>query len=163
MLTTPTYFNRSMRILLTILFAAELIAGIYTMINLNKHYNGVMDVGFLVTLPLLGIVTCLTFRRATPIRVKLFYVYQLLVFLLVPLMAWGFYPKYSYEEARSAVMAQLNDSTSYEWDTTRSGILLEDSGNWLINKAYLFRLVENGETIEYVVSPVSGRAIKLEP
>lgn len=140
-------------------FAAELALGAAALVTLERHYSGVMNANFLITLPLLGIIQCFTTRPPSGAkRKKAFHALQVVIFTLPIALLWSYFPNLSYEEAKKAVEMEKGSPVL---PAEKRNFSLRDTGNPFITKGYYFLLQESGREIEYIVNPVNGKIAQL--
>jgi hypothetical protein len=148
-----------LRIAMTLLFAAELAAGVAALFL----YDGAMSIGFLVTLPLLGFLqSIMMFKREAPRRLKLFVALQAMLFLLPPIVYAGFQPNVSYEEAVDLVRSHRQDDAEPIADGGKRYVTLEGVSNPFISRGYVIVVPDRGTQVEYIVNPVSGKVTELK-
>ena len=155
----------TMRYILSVLFLLEMIGGVLVIRELYIYYEGIMSAGYLITLPLLGIVCMLSLYKHIHFeRIKIYLVLTASVLLIVPiLLLLIFFPTYSYDEAKELIRMEMGDQSNYSIeDTEDRTVSMSGTGNPMITHGYQFRVIEEGVPIDYIVSPVSGNVHKLE-
>lgn len=143
-------------------FLFELAAGTAALFFLNHYYKGVMDAGFLIAIPLLGIFSCYMFPGGSSVRAALYRGMQVFVLLFSPVIFWLFLPSYSYDQAKAILQARQQPGTHHFIDSSeKHTFALINSGNPFISRAYYFLMNEHGQQAEYVVNPHDGKVSKL--
>ncbi|GAA3402286.1 hypothetical protein ACFFNY_03955 [Paenibacillus hodogayensis] len=154
--------NRSMKgaaVFLAMLFAAELLAGIVGLLR----YDGVMSVGYMLALPLLGLVQCGTMlRRGKPRRLKLFLALQALLLVLPPALYVSFKPVVSYEDAVRLVRDHTHEAGEIADENGKRYMRMTGIANPFIEKGYVISISDQGRIREYIVNPVTGKVAELE-
>ncbi|MEF3303462.1 hypothetical protein [Paenibacillus sp. GYB003] len=141
-----------------LLFAAELAA----IAVLLMRYDGAMSVGFLLALPLLGLLQSLRPRRTDGgVRDKLFVAMQALLLLLPPLLFYAFQPNVSREQAVALVRSIHTEAASIVNENEKSFVAMDGLTNPFISKGYKIVVSENGALTEYAVNPVTGKVSEL--
>jgi len=149
------------KIIMLVLLSTELIIILYI---LTTIYHRVMSTS-LLTIPIISCLTLILFsfkhynNKNHIIRLV---ICNLLVLIIVPILFFYNKPKYTYIEAKNIIYKTECKSKEVKFIDGKVNVIMTNSPNIFIDKAYVIKTKVNSNIIEYIFDPINGSYSKIK-
>ena len=149
------------KIIMLVLLSTELIIILYI---LSTIYHRVMCTS-LLTIPIISCLTLILFsfkydnNKNQIIRLV---ICSLLVLIIVPILLFYNKPKYTYIEAKNIIYKTECKSKEVKFIDGKVNVIMTNSPNIFIDKAYVIKTKVNSNIIEYIFDPINGSYSKIK-